>query len=296
MGHTVSHHGRTYTPAQVGSVAVAMVLAAPVMPRILSRIGAFWLTVGSVAMMALSLLAIPLSETQLWWGVLRVVFGAGMTALFFLSEFWLVERAPDAIRGRILSIYAVVLSAFYMLGPLLLNVLGTDSIWTFIVPAALIVLGAVPIIAARAEAPDTRGAAPTSPLSILRFFRTDPTLLWGVILFGAIEFGVMGLLSVWALRIGYDQEAAVQMVFWLAFGAFVFQPVLGFAADKFDRRYLMLGAAVVAAIAPMIIVPLALSQSAVFWATTWAWVKHCRPLLTCYSRSKPASWTAPRSS
>ena len=57
------------------------------------------------------------------------------------------------------------------------------------------------------------------PLAPLRFFRSDPLILWGVLLFGMIEYGGMSLVTNRGVRSGHADTAAVALVFWLAFGA-----------------------------------------------------------------------------
>ncbi|MGD1925056.1 MAG: MFS transporter [Paracoccaceae bacterium] len=234
--------------------AIAMVACAPLLPRILARTGLVPLMLVSVAVLATVFLVIPLWTSQLWWGALRLLFGTAATALFFASEFWLMSTAPDALRGRLVGIYAVVLSASYMIGPLMLNATGVDGALTFIAPAAIVVFASLPIFFGRHEAPPSKSEERAPVMTILRFFRTDPMVLWAVVLFGVIEFGAMGLISVWAMRTGYDESTAVQMVFWLAFGSLAFQLPMGWAADRFDRRKLMLLAAIVSVAMPLVVV------------------------------------------
>lgn len=235
--------------------AIAMVASAPILPRILARVGLVPLMLGAVATLAVTFLLIPLWPSQIWWGVLRVAFGFAATSLFFASEFWLMSIVRDTLRGRVVAMYAVILSASYMLGPLLLNGIGIDGPWTYIGPAAIVVLSSLPILIGRNGAPPSQSDERAHPLDVLRFFRSDPMVLWAVVLFGVIEFGAMGLISVWAMRTGFDQETAVRMVFWLAFGSLFFQLPMGWAADRFDRRKLMALAAVISLIMPLMIIP-----------------------------------------
>ena len=252
MGASGAQIGLNHTMA-----AIAMVLSAPILPALLARIGLVPLMLGSVAILAVTFLVIPLWQSQLWWGALRVAFGFAATALFFTSEFWLMSIVRDELRGRVVGLYAVVLSASYMMGPLMLNTIGLDGPLTFIVPTVIVIVSSLPILIGRTGAPPSRSEERAKPLEVLRFFRTDPMVLWAVVLFGVIEFGAMGLISVWALRTGFDQQTAVQMVFWLAFGSLTFQLPMGWAADRFDRRKLMAFAAVVSLAMPLLIIPFA---------------------------------------
>ena len=246
--------------------ALAMVVAAPLLPRVLARIGLVRLMVGACLILAFGMLAIPLWESQFWWGLLRIGFGAAGTALFFASEYWVVTMAPEAIRGRIVGAYVVILSASYMIGPLMLNALGVDGQAIFVVPALIFLAACVPVLLGAAHAPSGRTDTPPRTLDVLRFFRSDPMLTWGVVLFGVIEFGAMSLIAVWGLRSGLDQETAVRLVFWLAFGSLAFQLPVGWAAERFDRRRLLVLSALVSLIAPVVMLvssSVAMSISAV---------------------------------
>ena len=236
--------------------ALAMVVTAPILPLVLGRIGLVRLMLGAVVVLALCTIAIPLFQNAWWWALLRIGWGIAGTALFFASEYWVVTAAPHHLRGRIVGAYVVILSGSYMVGPLLLNLLGIDSWLTFAVPTAIILLSAVPLILGRKAAPDPEPGDAASPLALFRFFRTDPMVTWGVVLFGIIEFGAMGLITVWGVRTGYSQETAVQLVFWLALGSMAFQLPVGWAADRFDRRKLLALAGVVSTVTPLAMIAL----------------------------------------
>lgn len=243
------------------AASVAMVLSAPVLPLVMARIGLVPLMLGAVAMLALAIAAIPLWPSVWWWAALRFCWGIAATVMFFASEFWLVAVAPDALRGRLIATYAMVLAGSYMLGPVILNLTGPDTALTFAVPTAVVLAAAVPIWLGRRHAPGQgrghgagQGALherPGRPLAPLRFFRSDPLILWGVVLFGMIEFGGMSLVTNWGVRSGFAEAAAVALVFWLAFGSLAFQWPIGWAADRFERRRLLALAGAFSAVAPV---------------------------------------------
>lgn len=235
--------------------AVAMVATALVLPRILARTGVVRLMLWSIALLALSMVLIPVWESPVWWAVLRLGWGIAGTALFFSSEFWLISSTPDAVRGRIVGLYVLVLSGSYMLGPLLLNLLGIDSLLTYLVPTLIILASAVPVVLGRGQAPTPGGDDADRPasLALLKFFRSDPVVMWGVVLFGVIEFGALGLVTIWGLASGFDRETSVGFVFWIAFGSLSFQLFVGWAADRYDRRKLLAVAGAVSLAMPLAI-------------------------------------------
>ncbi len=232
-----------YSGFEIGAnatmAAFSMVISAPLLPAIMARVGIIPLMAVSAVVLGVGILAIPLFMDFWWWGFLRVVFGFTGTAMFFAAEYWLVSIAPDGSRGRIVAIYAIVLSASYGVGPMMLRFLGLDSPFTFVLPAVVIALSAVPILIGRRNAPVPREERPATPRETIGYFTSDPLILWGVVVFGMTEFGAMGLLSVWGLRAGLTQEQALTLLTWMAVGSILFQLAIGWAADHYDRRKLL---------------------------------------------------------
>lgn len=250
--------------------AVAMVGTALVLPRILAMLGVVPLMVWSIIALSLSMALIPLWESPWWWAVLRLGWGVAGTALFFASEFWLISTTPDKTRGRIVGVYVLILSGSYMLGPLLLNVLGIDSWLTYAVPTAIILASAIPVLIGRRLAPSATDEERPGSLKLIGFFWSDPVILWGVVLFGVIEFGALGLVTIWGLSSGFDRETSVAFVFWIAFGSMAFQIPVGWAADRFDRRSLLAIAGAVSFAMPLAILLWAESVAAIS-AVAFVW-------------------------
>lgn len=246
MGASGTEIGLNHTMASIG-----MVLIAPFLPMIVSRIGLLPLMLGALVVMALTLPTIPLIPSPIWWGFLRFCWGLAGSALFFGSEFWLVSVAPDRLRGRLIAVYSVVLAGCYMLGPMILNLTGVDGFLTYAVPTVIVLSAAIPIILGRHGTPAGVYGGSTRLSAPFKFFRTDPTVLWAVVLFGVVEFGANALITVWGLRSGFGQEAAVALVAWIALGSMLFQFPTGWAADRFDRRRMLALAGAGSIFAPM---------------------------------------------
>ena len=250
--------------------ALTMVISAPIMPRILARIGLVPLMTWSALATSLVLLGAGTSDNYVWWVFLRMVLGFSSTALFFAAEYWLVEIAPPERRGRVVAIYAIVLSVSYGLGPLLLRFLGLESFATFWVPALIVGVSILPILWGRSGAPEARVEGAASPLETLRYFRSDPLIIWGVVMFGMIEFGALGLLSVWGVRSGMAEPDALALLTWLAVGSMIFQLLMGWAADRYDRRRLLLLAGLVSVVAPLMMAATGLTYWLIIvWVVLW---------------------------
>jgi len=233
------------------AAAIMMVVSAPLLPRILAVVGLAPLMVGSAGALVGLMLLFPLVPDYWWWTAFRLIYGFAATALFFCSEYWIVAGAPAASRGRVVALYTISLSVTFMMGPLIVSATGVDGILPFAIASGILALGIAPILWGLGAMPPKNPEAPPRPLSTLGYFVSDPGILFGVVLFGVIEYGLVALLPVWAVRVGHSEtEAAIALASFAA-GAVLFQPGVGWAADRFDRRKILALAAAVSVAAPL---------------------------------------------
>jgi len=253
LGLLLERMGASGTAIGLNTTAASlmMVIAAPLMPRILARVGLGTLMIGSGLTLAVIMISYPLFPDYWFWMALRAMYGFCGTAIFFASEYWIVAKAPEGKRGRVVAVYAVSLSVSFMLGPLIVSATGVDGILPFAIGSALLLLGLAPIFWGLRDIPERDPTPPPPPLSTTRFFVTDPSLLFGVVLFGIIEYGTVALLPVWGVRSGFSEAEAAIIMASFAGGSLILQPLIGWAADRYDRRRLLLLAAAFALAAPL---------------------------------------------
>ena len=244
----------TLIGVNTATAAIAMVAGAPVMPLILRRYGFGPLMIVSALMLAGMMLAAPLHQGFWYWTAVRLAYSFAATVLFFASEFWIVAAAPEISRGRIIAVYALCVSGGFALGPLILSLTGFDGYLPFAAAAGVVLVGLGPILWGLSSAPETADEAPPAPLAALRIFATDPGVVFAVALFGTIEFGAMALIAVWGVRSGLSEADAAILLAVFAFGAMLLQLPLGWAADRFDRRQLLMLIAAGSAIAPLALI------------------------------------------
>ncbi|MGF1501908.1 MAG: MFS transporter [Paracoccaceae bacterium] len=237
--------------------ALGMVTLAPVLPRVLARTGLAPLLVGAGLAMTVVFALFPAVPSYEAWTLLRLVTGLLGTVLFFAAEYWIVAAATPANRGQLVGIYTMALSVSFALGPLIVRVTGTEGWLPFLVGSCVMLIGTLPLFWGRHEAPNPEPGPPPTIRATLGFFVSDPTLLWGVALFGLIEFGTVALLPVWAVRSGLSEDDAVLVMASFAAGSILFAPLIGWAGDRFDRRLLLLGVGIGAVVMPLVAMALA---------------------------------------
>jgi MFS family permease len=255
------------------AAALGMVIGAPVMPGLLRRVGMGRLVTLAALALAGTLLAIPLVADYWLLNGLRLVYGFAGTVLFFASEYWIVAAAPDHARGRIVAIYALSVSGGFALGPAILKLTGLTGTLPFLVACAVLLAGLAPVLWGLRAAPRADDGEIPPPLAALGMFRSDPAVVFGVALFGTIEFGAMALIAVWGVRSGLTEADAALLLSVFAIGAMALQLPLGWAADRFDRRKLLAAIAACCAVAPLGMALAApsfplLAALAAFWGAT----------------------------
>ncbi|MGB6921335.1 MAG: MFS transporter [Methylovirgula sp.] len=224
---------------------LATLLTAPFVPGLAQRVGVKPLLIVALLAGAASLAALAATEAYWTWFALRSLFGAALTILFALSEFWISSAAPYGRRGAILGIYTAGFALGAALGPSILALIGTQGSAAFLAATALFLIASLPIALLGGKAPVLARPARTSVLAAAAAL---PAATSAALLYGAIETGVMGLLPVYALRSGMGAETGAILVTIFALGNGVLQIPVGLMSDRFDRRGLLALAAGVGAI------------------------------------------------
>lgn len=248
--------------------AVGSLVAAPLCPRWIGRLGLPRFLLACLLASAVLLLSFKAIDDFWWWLAARFGLGVAGAGLFMGSEYWIVAAATARIRGRIIAIYAMALSAGLAAGPALLREVGLDGWPPFVLAAGLSLAAAIPVTLAWREAPrvtrDRHGGG------ALRFFLSDPSVLFAVTLFGVVEFGAMALVPVWGVKLGMIEATAVLLAFWLGVGNLVLQPPIGWAADRFAPRPLLLLAAL-ASVGAAALLPVLAGSIALLYAAMFVW-------------------------
>lgn len=247
---------------------IATVATAPFIPRLVRALGVRALLIVSIVLCAASLLAFKAVSSFPLWFPLRFLLGAALCILFAVSEFWINAVAPQHRRGLIMGIYATALSVGAALGPVILSLTGTSGWPPYLAGAAVLMLGAIPILMARGMAPSIHDG---EYHGVLSFLRKSPTALLAALVFGAMETSVMSFLPLYGVRLGLSDSDATLLLTVAVLGNVAFQIPLGLVSDRIDRRVLLFICAMVgtigAAILPQLTVEGAPFMVAVFLAT-----------------------------
>ncbi|GMR01994.1 MAG: MFS transporter [Acidimicrobiia bacterium] len=229
-------------PIVVIGVVMAMyyggfLLGSLTIPRWLVAVGHIRVFAGLAALAGATALSYALSTSPLTWGVLRFVAGLSMSGLYVTVESWLNDRASNETRGRLLSVYMVVVTLGLSFGQILLGLADPSESTLFILVGILISLAVVPIALIRIPAP-TR----TIPVefSVRALAHAAPLGVVVVVLTGAAGSSVLALGAVYATNVGMEPGRVGVFMASSLVGAVLTQYPIGYISDRFPRRRVIL--------------------------------------------------------
>jgi len=260
-------HSETTIGLNAAMTPLGLVISAPLWPVVAHRYGAWHTAVASLAGTLLFLLALGLLRSVEAWYPLRFGLGVSVGGVFIISERWINQLAQDRLRGRIIGIYATVLSLGFALGPLLLTITGIEG-WTPFLVGAAVLLGAGAILLRLR--PDMPAFPKGEHASLLAFLPLAPALLFAVAVFGFFDQAALSLLPVYGLTHGMSQDTATVALGVLLGGNVVLQMPSGWLADYMPRRLLMCLCALLATLGAVAL-PFAIGERMLLWPLLFVW-------------------------
>jgi len=180
------------------------------------------------------------------WTVLRALHGACYTGLILIAESWLNGCTDRAHRGRVLSVYGIVVMGAWAASQPLLNLAPPRDFVLFCVVSILLSLSLVPVALARATAPVSTA---TTLIRFRELYGISPLGVAGAFVAGLTSSALWGMGPTFAKLVGLDTaQVSIFMTAALA-GALVLQWPLGVLSDHVDRRKVILCAATGTALA-----------------------------------------------
>ena len=238
-------------------------LVAPFVGRLVRRLGVVGCFRFGLVVCAACMLVFPLWVDPWFWFGLRLLFGMAGSLMFVLSEAAVNSLTPDAIRGRVLGVYATLFSLGFVSGPLVLAFAGSEGWTPFLLGSAMFLAGLLPAGLLRpvqqrlAHDGDHRHR-------FVDTWRVAPLALGGVFAYALLEATQFALLPVYALdRAMSEGVAAGLLSIWLS-GNILSQYPLGWLADRSSRRAVMAGCTVLA-FAGQLLVPWAVGTPRILW-------------------------------
>ncbi len=240
---------------------IGVLLFSSVIPVATRRFGARRVAVIAAVVTSMLILAYKVFDDLAAWFILRLIQGMSMSTLFVLSETWIVRFAGSEHRGKIVAIYGSILSASFGAGPALVGWLGIEGWLPFVIGAAVILLGVIPLTLI--EESETAQPEESRISGFFEFAPKASTLLAAVAAFAIFDAATLSLLPVYGIQTGLTLTTAATALTALVIGNVFLQFPIGWLADKFPHRFVLAGCALVTT-AMLLVLPLVM-------ATVWMW-------------------------
>lgn len=228
-------------------------------PLAIQRVGHVRVFAAMAALASVAILVHAMLVTPTVWGAMRVLTGLAYSGLYIVAESWLNDRASNAMRGRLLSIYLVVTYVSMGGGQLMMNVASTNGYALFLLNSVILSLAVVPILLSVTRQPDNSGP---EPLGIIRLYRISPLGTVGSFATGMGHGAIFSMAAV-VVR-GYGLSVAEVSLFMAALiaGGAVLQWPIGRLSDRIDRRRVIAGTAIAVALVAALGIPVAAFSNA----------------------------------
>lgn len=212
------------------------VLGCLVGPRVLARVGHIRTFAVGAALVAATVLLLPLLVAPASWFAIRACFGFFAANVVMALESWLNDRANNQTRGRILSAYVMVNLTFFMLGQWLLLLASPAGYKLFSVAAMTYICCLVPVGLTQLPQPLPQ---PAPPLRVKRLMRMAPVGVAGVITVGLANGAFWTLAPVYAQLLGFRTSGVAAFMSAFILGGALVQFPLGRFSDRMDRRWII---------------------------------------------------------
>ena len=206
-------------------------------PRLMGSIGhsrafAAFTATGAIGMLGHMLIIDPIA-----WSVMRVASGLCVAGCYTVIEAWLQAKVTNKSRGRTMGIYRVADMGASLAAQMFISVLEPASYVSYNILALLCCAAILPLTLTKASQPTTPKAPRLRPmLAVTR----SPLAAAGVVVaaLSSASFRMVG--PVYGQEVGLQiNDIAFFLAAFVAGGALAQYPV-GWLADKYDRRWVLI--------------------------------------------------------
>lgn len=233
IGLVVGAEGAGFLVGCVGSV------------RLIRSVGEVRAYAALSAVSAVLILSLGMRPNLAVFMIIQAVVGFANAGQSVVIESWMNAMTSNANRGRILTLYVLLLGLFYGSGQLLATNIDPAGDAMLMMAAAAYVLALVPVTAIWVGEPQLH--VPMG-IKIFRTFQISPSGTMACLLTGLISSTFASIGPLYGLELKFNQQTIVILMAATQLGALFLQFPLGYLSDRLDRRMMMLWLSVALAV------------------------------------------------
>lgn len=220
-------------------------------PRLIGDIGHSRAFAAFAACGAIGTIAHPIWIEPYPWALMRVMTGLCIAGCYTVIEAWFNSEVTNETRGRVLGTYRLVDLSFSMVAQLFIGFLEPATYLSYNLLAILCCACLFPLTLTQATPPAASAAPRLRPL---KAFKLSPLGVVGVVVAGVTSASFRMVGPVYGQEVGL---AAGQIGYFLAafvLGGALAQVPAGWVADRYDRRWVLIGLSLFALLASLVTV------------------------------------------
>ena len=230
-----------FTTAQIGLLGSAHFLGFFAgcwwAPRLMGSVGhsrafAAFTATGAIGLLAHMLLVDPHA-----WALMRIASGLCVAGCYTVVEAWLQSKVTNETRGRTMGIYRVVDMSGSLAAQMIIGVLEPASYVSYNILAMICCAALLPLTLTRTEQPETPKAPRLRPMLAVQL---SPLAAAGVVVaaLSSASFRMVG--PVYGQEVGLNAGQIAWFLAAFVLGGAIAQYPVGWLADKFDRRWVLI--------------------------------------------------------
>jgi MFS family permease len=249
------------TGVMMSGYFIGMFLGSMLTPILVNRVGHIRVFSALASLASISILFHGVYIDPWIWMAMRVITGICFAGFYVVTESWLNDRASNETRGKLLSVYMLIVTGSMGGGQFLLNLAQPEAIDLFILISVIISFGLIPILLTARPAPNF---STSSKMSVVDLYRASPLAVIGNGLTGMAQGTLIGLGAIYAAQALTDLKAISWFMACIMIGSLVMQWPVGYVSDRFGRRAMMAALSIVA-IVSCVLAPLTPRDSIWFY-------------------------------
>jgi MFS family permease len=218
-------------------------------PRVMGAVGHSRAFAAFAATGAIGLIAHMLIIDPYAWALMRIASGLCIAGCYTVLESWLQAKVTNETRGRTMGTYRVVDNLAFLIAQLLIGFLEPADYVSYNLLALICCASLLPLTLTKIKQPETPRALKLKPK--LALFRS-PLAVAGVLVaaVSAAAFRMVG--PIYGAQVGLEVEQIAYFLSAYVFGGALAQYPIGWFADKYDRRWVLIWLSVAAIMSSML--------------------------------------------
>ncbi len=207
-------------------------------PRLMGGVGHSRAFAVFTAMGAIGLLAHMVVINPYAWAAMRVATGLCIAGCFTVIEAWLQAKATNENRGRTMGVYRMVDTGGQLVAQFMIGFLAPASYVSYNLLAMLCCAALLPLTLTRLKQPESHGTPRLRPRLA---WRLSPLAVGGVVVSGVSGASLRMTGPLYGTEVGLAANEIGLFLAAFVLGGALAQWPAGLLADRFDRRWVLIG-------------------------------------------------------